>query len=187
MLKWRASSWNKDLAARRGAAMADEFKKKGVNVLLGPVVGPAWRVTLSGRNWEGFAADPYLSGSLDAQSIIGIQGQGVITSTKVRYTFLISMFLLVLTCCLVSITLPTNKRPTETPTRTSSPCRPTLMTRPCMSSTFGIYYSIGHIWVFSFVLIVAGPSRMPFMPAQVTSCVPTSALTTRMDVPIARL
>lgn len=64
--------------------MADEFKKKGVNVLLGPVVGPAWRVTLSGRNWEGFAADPYLSGSLAAQSVIGIQGQGVITSTKVR-------------------------------------------------------------------------------------------------------
>ncbi|OAQ98605.1 hypothetical protein LLEC1_01216 [Akanthomyces lecanii] len=66
----------------RGAAMANEFKKKGVNVLLGPVVGPAWRVTLSGRNWEGFAADPYLSGSLAAQSVIGIQGQGVITSTK---------------------------------------------------------------------------------------------------------
>lgn len=63
--------------------MADEFKKKGVNVLLGPVVGPAWRVALSGRNWEGFAADPYLSGSLTAQSVIGIQGQGVITSTKV--------------------------------------------------------------------------------------------------------
>lgn len=64
--------------------MADEFKKKGVNVLLGPVVGPVWRVTLSGRNWEGFAADPYLSGSLAAQSVIGSQGQGVITSTKVR-------------------------------------------------------------------------------------------------------
>ncbi|TQV92884.1 glycosyl hydrolase [Cordyceps javanica] len=66
----------------RGAAMADEFKKKGVNVLLGPVVGPAWRVALSGRNWEGFAADPYLSGSLAAQTIVGVQGQGVITSTK---------------------------------------------------------------------------------------------------------
>ncbi|KAM3506336.1 hypothetical protein MY11210_007591 [Beauveria gryllotalpidicola] len=76
------ASWNKELTARRGAAMADEFKKKGVNVLLGPVAGPAWRVTLGGRNWEGFAADPYLSGSLAAQSIVGIQGQGVIASTK---------------------------------------------------------------------------------------------------------
>ena len=64
--------------------MGSEFKKKGVNVLLGPVVGPAWRTTLSGRNWEGFAADPYLSGSLAAESVKGTQGQGVITSTKVR-------------------------------------------------------------------------------------------------------
>lgn len=71
------------MANRRGAAMGAEFKRKGVNVLLGPVVGPAWRVTLSGRNWESFSADPYLSGSLAAQSIVGIQGQGVITSTKV--------------------------------------------------------------------------------------------------------
>ncbi|KAM3501832.1 hypothetical protein MY10362_005264 [Beauveria mimosiformis] len=70
---FQINSWNKELTARRGAAMADEFKKKGVNVLLGPVVGPAWRVTLSGRNWEGFAADPYLLGSLAAQSIVGIQ------------------------------------------------------------------------------------------------------------------
>lgn len=65
--------------------MGDEFKKKGVNVLLGPVVGPAWRTTLSGRNWEGFAADPYLSGVLAAQSIQGTQGAGVVTSVKVRY------------------------------------------------------------------------------------------------------
>lgn len=78
-------SWNKHLTYQRGAAMGDEFKKKGVNVLLGPVVGPAWRTTLSGRNWEGFAADPYLSGVLAAQSIQGTQGAGVVTSVKVRY------------------------------------------------------------------------------------------------------
>jgi beta-glucosidase len=33
--------------------MGGEFKTKGVNVLLGPVVGPAGRVVLNGRNWEG--------------------------------------------------------------------------------------------------------------------------------------
>lgn len=63
--------------------MANEFKKKGINVLLGPVVGPAWRVTLSGRNWEGFSADPYLSGSLAADTITAAQAQGVMASTKV--------------------------------------------------------------------------------------------------------
>lgn len=76
-------SWSKDLAFRRGTAMGGEFKTKGVNVLLGPVVGPAWRIVRGGRNWEGFSVDPWLSGVLVAQTVSGIQGQGVITSTKV--------------------------------------------------------------------------------------------------------
>jgi beta-glucosidase len=33
--------------------MGAEFKTKGVNILLGPVVGPAGRVIRGGRNWEG--------------------------------------------------------------------------------------------------------------------------------------
>ncbi|KAK4063280.1 CAZyme family GH3 [Trichoderma aggressivum f. europaeum] len=76
------ASWSKDLAFRRGAAMGGEFKKKGVNVLLGPVVGPAWRTVRGGRNWEGISVDPWLSGVLVSQTVSGIQGQGVITSTK---------------------------------------------------------------------------------------------------------
>lgn len=47
------NSWNKKLTAQRGSGMAGEFKTKGVNVLLGPVVGPLGRVTVGGRNWEG--------------------------------------------------------------------------------------------------------------------------------------
>ena len=62
--------------------MGGEFRKKGVNMLLGPVVGPAGRVVLSGRNWEGFSVDPYLSGALVYETIEGIQEQGVMTSTK---------------------------------------------------------------------------------------------------------
>ncbi|PNY23628.1 Beta-glucosidase [Tolypocladium capitatum] len=76
------ASWNKELAFGRGSAMGGEFMRKGVNVLLGPVVGPAWRVVRGGRNWEGFSVDPYLSGSLVSQSVMGIQGQGVQTSIK---------------------------------------------------------------------------------------------------------
>ncbi|KAM0451330.1 hypothetical protein ACHAO4_006005 [Trichoderma viride] len=76
------ASWSKDLAFRRGTTMGGEFKTKGVNVLLGPVVGPAWRIVRGGRNWEGFSVDPWLSGQLVAQTVSGIQGQGVITSTK---------------------------------------------------------------------------------------------------------
>lgn len=66
--------------------MGGEFKKKGVNVLLGPVVGPLGRVVSGGRNWEGFSPDPYLSGILVSESVDAIQNEGVITSTKVRMT-----------------------------------------------------------------------------------------------------
>lgn len=33
--------------------MAAEFRTKGVNVALGPVVGPLGRIAEAGRNWEG--------------------------------------------------------------------------------------------------------------------------------------
>ena len=53
--------------------------------MLGPVVGPSWTVTKSGRNWEGSSADPYLSGALAAETVMGVQSVNVITSTKVRF------------------------------------------------------------------------------------------------------
>jgi beta-glucosidase len=67
--------------------MGGEFKTKGVNVALGPVVGPLGRVAEGGRNWEGFSNDPYLCGALAAETVIGIQSAGVITSTKVALDF----------------------------------------------------------------------------------------------------
>lgn len=51
--------------------------------MLGPVVGPLGRVATGGRNWEGFSNDPYLAGALAAETVKGVQEQGVITSTKV--------------------------------------------------------------------------------------------------------
>ncbi|KAJ5137143.1 hypothetical protein N7448_005697 [Penicillium atrosanguineum] len=58
------ASWNKELAKQRGAHMGEEFRKKGVNMVLGPVTGPLGRIAEGGRNWEGFADDPYLGGGL---------------------------------------------------------------------------------------------------------------------------
>jgi len=52
-----------------------------VHVALGPVVGPLGRVAEGGRNWEGFSPDPYLTGDLAAQTVLGMQ-QSVITSLK---------------------------------------------------------------------------------------------------------
>jgi beta-glucosidase len=51
------AAWNRNLALQRGLNMGAEFKKKGVHVALGPVVGPLGRVDEGGRNWEGFAND----------------------------------------------------------------------------------------------------------------------------------
>ncbi|EGO60556.1 hypothetical protein NEUTE1DRAFT_119714 [Neurospora tetrasperma FGSC 2508] len=76
------ASWNKSLAYQRGTGMGSEFNKKGVNVLLVPVVGPMGRVVLSGRNWEGFSSDPYLAGALVYKTVEAIQNVGVITSVK---------------------------------------------------------------------------------------------------------
>ncbi|RFU35240.1 hypothetical protein B7463_g1164, partial [Scytalidium lignicola] len=76
------AAWNKDLAYNRGLHMGGEFRTKGVNVALGPVVGPLGRVATGGRNWEGFSNDPYLCGAFAAETVHGIQQTGVITSTK---------------------------------------------------------------------------------------------------------
>ncbi|TGJ83773.1 hypothetical protein E0Z10_g4987 [Xylaria hypoxylon] len=76
------ASWNRELAHKRAVGMGGEFRAKGVNVLLGPVVGPLGRIASSGRNWEGFSNDPYLCGALAYQTVGGVQSTGVITSTK---------------------------------------------------------------------------------------------------------
>lgn len=55
-----------------------------VNVILGPNAGPLGRSPLGGRNWEGFSVDPYLSGKLNAETIIAHQDAGVIANIKVR-------------------------------------------------------------------------------------------------------
>ncbi|KAI0148462.1 glycoside hydrolase family 3 protein [Xylariaceae sp. FL1272] len=76
------ASWDRKLTKTRAYYMGKEFKAKGVNVLLGPNAGPLGRSPLGGRNWEGFSIDPYLSGQLVTESIIGHQDAGVIANLK---------------------------------------------------------------------------------------------------------
>nr|ATQ35961.1 beta-glucosidase [Talaromyces piceae] len=75
------ASWNRSLAFERARHLGREFKAKGVNVLLGPVIGPLGRVAKGGRNWEGFSNDPYLAGELVAPTVAGIQ-ESVIACAK---------------------------------------------------------------------------------------------------------
>ncbi|KAF3006151.1 hypothetical protein E8E14_006981 [Neopestalotiopsis sp. 37M] len=76
------ASWNRNLTKLRGIGMGKEFKVKGAQVALGPVVGPLGRIANGGRNWEGFSNDPYLAGALGADTVEGIQSVGVTASTK---------------------------------------------------------------------------------------------------------
>ncbi|KAL2782981.1 glycosyl hydrolase family 3 N terminal domain-containing protein [Aspergillus keveii] len=75
------ASWNPRLSYQRGHYMGAEFKRKNINVALGPVVGPLGRIARGGRNWEGFSNDPYLSGKLVYETITGMQ-ESVIASVK---------------------------------------------------------------------------------------------------------
>lgn len=77
-----AATWDRGLIHARSAAMAVEAKAKGVDVLLGPAIGPLGRHAAGGRNWEGFSPDPYLSGVFVAEAVRGIQEQRVIANVK---------------------------------------------------------------------------------------------------------
>ena len=76
------ATWNKDLMYARGRAHGNEAKRKGINVLLGPCMGPLGRMPAGGRNWEGFGSDPVLQGIASAETIKGIQDQGVMATAK---------------------------------------------------------------------------------------------------------
>ncbi|KAL5353173.1 hypothetical protein ACLOAV_001206 [Pseudogymnoascus australis] len=76
------ATWNRTLMYARGKAHGQEARLKGINVLLGPCVGPLGRMPAGGRNWEGFGADPYLQGVAAAETVKGIQGEGVMATIK---------------------------------------------------------------------------------------------------------
>ncbi|KAI9376027.1 glycosyl hydrolase family 3 N terminal domain-containing protein [Aspergillus egyptiacus] len=75
------AAWNRDLAYQRAHYMGAEFRRKGANMALGPVIGPTGRVARGGRNWEGFSNDPYLGGQLAGDTVRGLQ-ENVIACVK---------------------------------------------------------------------------------------------------------
>ncbi|KAF2005232.1 glycoside hydrolase family 3 protein [Amniculicola lignicola CBS 123094] len=76
------ATWNKDLMYQRGRAHGKEARLKGIHILLGPAMGPLGRIPAGGRNWEGFGTDPVLQGAAAAQTIRGIQDEGVMATAK---------------------------------------------------------------------------------------------------------
>lgn len=76
-----AASFDRDLLYRLGEQMSKEALAKRVHVVLGPTVNMS-RSPLAGRAFEFFSEDPYLSGTLAAQYVNGIQNNGVAACMK---------------------------------------------------------------------------------------------------------
>ena len=76
-----ACSFYKDLASKMGEAIAKEAKAADVQVVLGPGVNIK-RNPLCGRNFEYYSEDPYLSGTMGAAWIKGLQSQNIGASLK---------------------------------------------------------------------------------------------------------
>lgn len=74
-------SWNPDLVNEIGRALADECRRLGVHLLLGPGMNIR-RHPLTARNFEYYSEDPYLTGELAAAMVTGVQANGVGTSPK---------------------------------------------------------------------------------------------------------
>ncbi|EFW18971.1 hypothetical protein D8B26_007165 [Coccidioides posadasii str. Silveira] len=76
------ATWDRSLMRKRGKLLGLEARLKGVNVLLGPSMGPLGTLPAGGRNWEGFGSDPVLQAVASAETIRGIQENGVIATAK---------------------------------------------------------------------------------------------------------
>ena len=76
-----AATFNKKLIYEVGKSQGEEYKTKGINVILGPNVN-IMKTPQAGRVWETFGEDPFHSGTCATELIKGIQDVGVITNLK---------------------------------------------------------------------------------------------------------
>lgn len=78
-----AASFDKKAIRQRGEYIGKEFKGKGANIFLGPDMNIV-RTPMAGRNFETFGEDPYLSGVVARETILGVQSNGVVKEKKKR-------------------------------------------------------------------------------------------------------
>ena len=71
-----ASTWNVDLAEKMGEYMANEALANGVTGLYSPAVN-IHRTPFSGRNFEYYSEDPFISGKMAAAVVKGGSAKGV--------------------------------------------------------------------------------------------------------------
>ena len=71
-----ACSWDRELVRNIASSVADECKKHGVPLLLGPAMNIR-RSPLGGRSFEYFSEDPVVSGEIAAAYVRGLQDKGI--------------------------------------------------------------------------------------------------------------
>lgn len=76
-----AATWDRGLAYRFGASLADDARARGIGFMLGPGVN-IYRTPLCGRNFEYYGEDPYLASETAVGYIKGMQDNGVIATVK---------------------------------------------------------------------------------------------------------
>lgn len=75
------ATWDVDLAARFGTAVAEEARAKAVHVVLGPTICVP-RTPLAGRTFESFSEDPHLTAELTVAYVAATQAEGVACCVK---------------------------------------------------------------------------------------------------------
>ncbi len=75
------ASWDVDLLAEVGQALARECRDKDVDVLLGPTIN-LHRSPLAGRNFECYSEDPHLTAELACAYTRAVQAEGVAVCLK---------------------------------------------------------------------------------------------------------
>jgi beta-glucosidase len=76
-----ASTWDTALIYKVGAAIGEEVKGKGRDVILGPCVN-ILRIPQGGRDFESYGEDPYLASRMAVSYIRGVQSEGVAATVK---------------------------------------------------------------------------------------------------------
>lgn len=75
------ATFDVEVAAALGRALATEVKAKGASVLLGPTVN-LHRTPLAGRNFECYSEDPHLTAALALSYVRAVQAEGVAACIK---------------------------------------------------------------------------------------------------------
>ncbi|MGO4103673.1 beta-glucosidase [Leifsonia sp. YAF41] len=76
-----AATWDVELVARLGELTAQEAKRKGVDVVLAPVLN-LQRTPVGGRHFEAYSEDPFLTGVIATRLIAATQSFGVAMCAK---------------------------------------------------------------------------------------------------------